>query len=101
MLTLYCPFSLVLKFGDDEFNLGLQEVWIDKNSGGVCLAISSKRMTITGIDDRRYWNHIPTNESRCVYYYYYILFYFLKNKNDCKEYFCFFLQRKNCKEGYY
>ncbi|KAF3636402.1 F-box protein PP2-A15 [Capsicum chinense] len=47
-----------------SFDAGTKEVWIDKNSGGVCLAISSKRMTITGIDDRRYWNHIPTNESR-------------------------------------
>ncbi|KAL0425947.1 UNVERIFIED_CONTAM: F-box protein PP2-A13 [Sesamum radiatum] len=41
-----------------------QEVWIDKRTGGVCLAISSKAMAITGIDDRRYWNHITTGESR-------------------------------------
>ncbi|XP_057805683.1 F-box protein PP2-A13-like [Salvia miltiorrhiza] len=43
---------------------GTKEVWIDKRTGGVCLAISSKAMAITGIDDRRYWNHIPTHESR-------------------------------------
>ncbi|KAK4379355.1 hypothetical protein RND71_001217 [Anisodus tanguticus] len=46
------------------FDGGTKEVWIDKNNGGVCLAISSKGMAITGIDDRRYWNHIPTDESR-------------------------------------
>ncbi|XP_009758836.1 F-box protein PP2-A13 [Nicotiana tabacum] len=52
---LSCPVS---------FDGGTKEVWIDKNNGGVCLAISSKGMAITGIDDRRYWNHIPTDESR-------------------------------------
>lgn len=41
-----------------------QEVWLDKRTGGVCFSISSKALTITGIDDRRYWNHIPTEESR-------------------------------------
>ncbi|XP_051132896.1 F-box protein PP2-A13-like [Andrographis paniculata] len=46
------------------FDGGTKEVWIDKRTGGVCLAISSKAMAITGIDDRRYWNHIPTDESR-------------------------------------
>ncbi|EYU35061.1 hypothetical protein ABFS82_14G143400 [Erythranthe guttata] len=46
------------------FDGGTKEVWIDKRTGGVCLAISSKALVITGIDDRRYWNHIPTNESR-------------------------------------
>ncbi|XP_009758502.1 F-box protein PP2-A13-like [Nicotiana tabacum] len=48
----------------NSFDGGTREMWIDKNNGGVCLAISSKGMTITGIDDRRYWNHIPTEESR-------------------------------------
>ncbi|XP_075519190.1 F-box protein PP2-A13-like [Primulina tabacum] len=43
---------------------GTKEVWVDRKTGGVCLAISSKAMAITGIDDRRYWNHIPTDESR-------------------------------------
>ncbi|KAL8062620.1 hypothetical protein ABFX02_02G159200 [Erythranthe guttata] len=48
----------------NSFDGGTKEVWIDKRTGGVCLAISSKAMSITGIDDRRYWNHIPTDESR-------------------------------------
>ncbi|KAK2664656.1 hypothetical protein Ddye_003230 [Dipteronia dyeriana] len=43
---------------------GNKKVWLDKSSGGVCLSISSKGLVITGIDDRRYWNHIPTDESR-------------------------------------
>lgn len=47
-----------------SFDGGTKEVWIDKNSGGVYLGISSKGMAITGIDDRRYWNHIQTDESR-------------------------------------
>lgn len=41
-----------------------KKVWLDKNSGGICFAIAAKGLTITGIDDRRYWNHIPTDESR-------------------------------------
>ncbi|KAL8500104.1 hypothetical protein ACS0TY_019920 [Phlomoides rotata] len=48
----------------NPFDSGTKGVWIDKRTGGVCLAISSKAMTITGIDDRRYWNYIPTDESR-------------------------------------
>lgn len=44
-----------------------QEVLINRRTGGVCLAISSKAMRITGIDDRRYWNHIPTDQSRLVF----------------------------------
>ncbi|XP_021895351.1 F-box protein PP2-A12 isoform X2 [Carica papaya] len=43
---------------------GTKQVWLDKRTGGVCLSISSKGLLITGIDDRRYWNHIPTEESR-------------------------------------
>ncbi|XP_028806039.1 F-box protein PP2-A13-like [Neltuma alba] len=43
---------------------GTKEVWLDKCSGQVCLLLSSKSMKITGIDDRRYWNYIPTDESR-------------------------------------
>lgn len=39
---------------------------MDKNSGGVCLALSSQTLAITGIDDRRYWTYIPTEESRCI-----------------------------------
>lgn len=41
-----------------------QELWIDKNTGRLCLSFSSKALRITGIDDRRYWSHIPTDESR-------------------------------------
>ncbi|GLT90930.1 hypothetical protein SLE2022_088450 [Rubroshorea leprosula] len=43
---------------------GTKKVWLDKSTGGVCLSISAKGLSITGIDDRRYWNHIPTEESR-------------------------------------
>ncbi|KAA3462200.1 F-box protein PP2-A13-like [Gossypium australe] len=46
------------------FDGGTKEIWLDKNTGGVCLSMSSKALTITGIDDRRYWNHISTEESR-------------------------------------
>lgn len=56
-----------LIFDDDEFgNFGFlsQKAWIAKRTGGVCLSISSRGLAITGIDDRRYWNYIPTEESR-------------------------------------
>ncbi|KAB2067099.1 hypothetical protein ES319_A09G203300v1 [Gossypium barbadense] len=43
---------------------GTKKIWLDKSSGGLCMSISSKGLHITGIDDRRYWNHIPTDESR-------------------------------------
>lgn len=42
----------------------LQEVWLDRVTDRVCMSISAKGMAITGIDDRRYWNWIPTEESR-------------------------------------
>jgi len=29
------------------------------------MSISSRALSITGIDDRRYWNFIPNDESRC------------------------------------
>ncbi|KAJ9173538.1 hypothetical protein P3X46_016661 [Hevea brasiliensis] len=48
----------------NTFDGGTKKVWLDKITGGVCLSISSKGLAITGIDDRRYWNHIPTEESR-------------------------------------
>ncbi|GAB4834340.1 hypothetical protein Ancab_032594 [Ancistrocladus abbreviatus] len=48
----------------NSFDGGTKKVWLDKSSGGICLAISTKGLTITGIDDRRYWNHIPADESR-------------------------------------
>ncbi|BAT97870.1 F-box protein PP2-A13-like [Vigna umbellata] len=43
---------------------GTKEIWLDKRTGGLCLAISSKALRITGIDDRRYWSRISTEESR-------------------------------------
>lgn len=46
------------------FDGGTKQMWVDKRTGGVCLSISAKALSITGIDDRRYWNHIPTEESR-------------------------------------
>ncbi|KAJ0444379.1 putative phloem protein [Helianthus annuus] len=46
------------------FDGGNKEFWVDKITGGVCVSVSSKSLTITGIDDRRYWNHIPSDESR-------------------------------------
>ncbi|KAJ8441549.1 hypothetical protein Cgig2_026350 [Carnegiea gigantea] len=42
----------------------MKEMWLDKKTGGICLSISSKALSITGIDDRRYWNRIPNDESR-------------------------------------
>ncbi|ESW06962.1 hypothetical protein PHAVU_010G091000 [Phaseolus vulgaris] len=43
---------------------GTKEIWLDKGTGGLCLAISSKALRITGIDDRRYWSRMSTEESR-------------------------------------
>ncbi|XP_050230512.1 F-box protein PP2-A12 [Mercurialis annua] len=48
----------------NTFDGGAKKVWLDKLTGGVCLSVCSKGLAITGIDDRRYWNHIPTEESR-------------------------------------
>ncbi|KAL2324502.1 hypothetical protein Fmac_023560 [Flemingia macrophylla] len=48
----------------NTFDGGTKEVWLDKCSGQVCLFMSSKSLKITGIEDRRYWNYIPTEESR-------------------------------------
>jgi len=42
----------------------LQEFWLEKSKGGICMALSSKALVITGIDDRRYWINMPTAESR-------------------------------------
>ncbi|XP_042463171.1 F-box protein PP2-A15-like [Zingiber officinale] len=39
-------------------------LWLDTVTGGVCLSVSAKAMAITGIEDRRYWSWIPTQESR-------------------------------------
>ncbi|MED6174195.1 hypothetical protein PIB30_066706 [Stylosanthes scabra] len=48
----------------NRFDADTKEVWLDKCSGQICLLMSSKSLKITGIDDRRYWNYIPTQESR-------------------------------------
>ncbi|CAL9156178.1 unnamed protein product [Musa hybrid cultivar] len=48
----------------NPFDGGNKEFWLDKSWGGFCMSISSKALLITGIDDRRYWNYIPTEESR-------------------------------------
>ncbi|BAU03625.1 hypothetical protein VIGAN_UM144200 [Vigna angularis var. angularis] len=50
---------------DDGHKVGgaLQEVWLDRVTRRVCMSISARAMAITGIDDRRYWNWIPTEES--------------------------------------
>ncbi|KAF3433025.1 hypothetical protein FNV43_RR24127 [Rhamnella rubrinervis] len=48
----------------NRFDGGTKEVWLDKRWGKVFLSISSKALRITGIDDRRYWNFLPTEESR-------------------------------------
>ncbi|CAN8252682.1 unnamed protein product [Cochlearia groenlandica] len=45
------------------FHAGTKEAWLEKKSGKVCLAISPKAMKITGIDDRRYWQYISSDES--------------------------------------
>lgn len=46
------------------FEGGNKEFWLEKHSGGMCISISSKALSITMIDDRRYWNYVPTEESR-------------------------------------
>ncbi|XP_008795389.2 F-box protein PP2-A13 [Phoenix dactylifera] len=48
----------------NPFDGGTKEFWLEKCKGGLCMSISSKALLITGIDDRRYWNYIPTEESR-------------------------------------
>ncbi|XP_049355847.1 F-box protein PP2-A13-like [Solanum verrucosum] len=46
------------------FDGGSKKVWLDKGTGRVCLSISANGLAITGIDDRRYWSRIETDESR-------------------------------------
>nr|XP_016484851.1 PREDICTED: F-box protein PP2-A15-like [Nicotiana tabacum] len=46
------------------FDDGNKEVWLDRISGRICMSISSKAMSITGMEDRRHWNWFPTQESR-------------------------------------
>lgn len=47
-----------------ELGILLQKVWLDKGTGKACVLISSNGLAITGIDDRRYWSWISTEESR-------------------------------------
>ncbi|KAK7267860.1 hypothetical protein RIF29_20540 [Crotalaria pallida] len=61
---IFALLSKPLPFDDGNKVGTLQEVWLDRVTGRVCMAISAKAMTITGIEDRRYWNWIPTEESR-------------------------------------
>ncbi|KAF5732327.1 Phloem protein 2-A13 [Tripterygium wilfordii] len=46
------------------FDGGTKQAWLDKSSGKICLSISYKALRVTGIDDRRYWSHIVSEESR-------------------------------------
>lgn len=48
----------------NPFDGGTKEFWLEKHRGRLCMSISSKALVITGIDDRRYWNYFPTDESR-------------------------------------
>ncbi|KAJ0770055.1 putative phloem protein [Helianthus annuus] len=41
-----------------------KKVWLHKGTGKPCVLISFNGLTITGINDRRYWSRIPTEESR-------------------------------------
>ncbi|KAI7733708.1 hypothetical protein M8C21_021506, partial [Ambrosia artemisiifolia] len=41
-----------------------KKVWLHKGTGKPCVLISFNGLSITGIDDRRYWSRIPTEESR-------------------------------------
>lgn len=61
----------------------MQEVWIEKKSGGMCMLVSWKGMKITGIDDRRYWSHIPTLQSRfhLIFSFSFIFFFFKENNH--------------------
>ncbi|XP_057775726.1 F-box protein PP2-A12-like [Salvia miltiorrhiza] len=48
----------------NSFDGGSKKVWLDKRTGNICMSVSSNGLAITGIDDRRYWSRIPTEESR-------------------------------------
>ncbi|KAL8504998.1 hypothetical protein ACS0TY_016265 [Phlomoides rotata] len=56
---IFALLSRPLPFEDDN-----KVVWVDRFTGRVCMSISAKGMAITGIEDRRYWNWLPTDESR-------------------------------------
>ncbi|KAI4987731.1 hypothetical protein ZWY2020_028489 [Hordeum vulgare] len=55
---IYARLSRPVSFDD-----GTKEFWLEKSKGRVCMALSSKALVITAIDDRRYWTHMPTTES--------------------------------------
>ncbi|XP_037426837.1 F-box protein PP2-A13-like [Triticum dicoccoides] len=56
---VYARLAKAVRFDD-----GKREFWLEKSTGMVCMALSSKSLVITGIDDRRYWVHMPNTESR-------------------------------------
>ncbi|KAI7738625.1 hypothetical protein M8C21_009811, partial [Ambrosia artemisiifolia] len=41
-----------------------KKVWLHKGTGKSCVLVSFNGLTVTGIDDRRYWSRISTEESR-------------------------------------
>ncbi|KAL8226280.1 hypothetical protein R6Q59_000174 [Mikania micrantha] len=41
-----------------------KRVWLHKGTGKPCVLVSFNGLSITGIDDRRYWSRISTDESR-------------------------------------
>ncbi|KAL3619331.1 hypothetical protein CASFOL_036901 [Castilleja foliolosa] len=47
----------------NSFDGGTKKVWLDKSTGKTFMLVSSNGLSITGIDDRRYWSRIPTEES--------------------------------------
>ncbi|CAN6231274.1 unnamed protein product [Urochloa humidicola] len=49
-----------------EYNRGADSYRsvLDKSTCMIFMALSSKALVITGTDDRRYWQHMPTSESR-------------------------------------
>ncbi|RZC57398.1 hypothetical protein C5167_004701 [Papaver somniferum] len=61
MKEIYAKLCRPNRFGD-----GTKEIWLDKRTAQLCMSISAKALTITGIDDRRYWKHLPTEESRLL-----------------------------------
>ncbi|XP_058739109.1 F-box protein PP2-A15 [Vicia villosa] len=56
---IFAALSRPLPFDD-----GNKQLWLDRGTGRVCMSISAKGLVITGIDDRRYWTWVPTEESR-------------------------------------
>ncbi|KAI4294983.1 hypothetical protein MLD38_040742 [Melastoma candidum] len=46
------------------FDGGTKVAFLERFTGNFCISISYKALKITGINDRRYWTRIPTDESR-------------------------------------